>query len=155
MLPMAAAAPPSAITVWALPNRDLEMMAVRLPASRASIAARRPAPPAPITTTSKRCRSMFSVIVRPSVDEPQVGEPAGGDGEDVYVDQREGAERDPGQFLVTSVQSGHERPRAVPDGVPGEVLEPPTDDVPARVAGHRIGPQQHDVEQHDQVAEAE
>ena len=51
-LPIAAAAPPSAMTVCALPNSDLEMIAVRLPASRASIAARRPAPPAPITTTS-------------------------------------------------------------------------------------------------------
>ena len=51
-LPIAAATPPSAMTVCALPNSDLEMMAVRLPLSRASIAARRPAPPAPITTTS-------------------------------------------------------------------------------------------------------
>ena len=51
-LPIAAAAPPSAITVCALPNSDLEMMAVFLPASRASIAARSPAPPAPMTTTS-------------------------------------------------------------------------------------------------------
>ncbi len=51
-LPMAAAQPPSAMTVCALPNRDLERIAVRLPASRASIAARRPEPPAPITTTS-------------------------------------------------------------------------------------------------------
>ena len=30
-LPIAAAAPPSAITVWALPNSDLQMIAVRLP----------------------------------------------------------------------------------------------------------------------------
>ena len=51
-LPMLAAMPPSAMTVCALPNRDLQMIAVRMPASRASIAARRPAPPAPITTTS-------------------------------------------------------------------------------------------------------
>ena len=51
-LPMAAAAPPSAITVCALPNSDLLMIATRLPACRASIAARSPAPPAPITTTS-------------------------------------------------------------------------------------------------------
>ncbi len=50
--PMAAAQPPSAMTVCALPNSDLEMMAVFLPASLASIAARRPEPPAPITTTS-------------------------------------------------------------------------------------------------------
>ncbi len=51
-LPMAAAQPPSAITVCALPNSDLQMIAVRLPCARASMAARRPAPPAPITTTS-------------------------------------------------------------------------------------------------------
>ena len=51
-LPIAAAQPPSAMTVWALPNSDLEMIAVRLPASRASIAARSPEPPALTTTTS-------------------------------------------------------------------------------------------------------
>jgi hypothetical protein len=51
-LPMAAAQPPSAMTVCALPNRDLEMIATFLPFSRASIAARRPEPPAPTMTTS-------------------------------------------------------------------------------------------------------
>ena len=51
-LPIAAAMPPSAITVCALPNSDLQMIAVRMPCSRASIAARSPAPPAPMTTTS-------------------------------------------------------------------------------------------------------
>ena len=50
--PMAAAAPPSAMTVCALPNSDLEMIAVFSPRARASIAARSPEPPAPITTTS-------------------------------------------------------------------------------------------------------
>src|SRR4051794_9162584 len=51
-LPIAAAMPPSAITVCALPSSDLQTSAVRAPASCAAIAARRPAPPAPITTTS-------------------------------------------------------------------------------------------------------
>ena len=51
-LPIAAAMPPSAMTVCALPNSDLQTIAVRLPGSRASMAARRPAPPAPMTTTS-------------------------------------------------------------------------------------------------------
>ncbi len=51
-LPMAAAAPPSAMTVCALPNSDLEMIAVFSPRARASMAARSPDPPAPITTTS-------------------------------------------------------------------------------------------------------
>ena len=52
-LPMEAAMPPSAMTVCALPNSDLQMIAVRRPASCASIAARSPAPPAPMTMTSK------------------------------------------------------------------------------------------------------
>ncbi len=51
-LPIAAAMPPSAITVWALPSSDLHTIAVRAPDSWAAIAARRPAPPAPTTTTS-------------------------------------------------------------------------------------------------------
>ena len=60
--PIDAAQPPSAITVCALPNSDLEMIAVRLPRSRASMAARRPAPPAPMTTTSYSWISMFSLM---------------------------------------------------------------------------------------------
>ncbi len=51
-LPMAAATPPSAMTVWALPRRDLQTSAVRSPRPLASIAARSPAPPAPMTMTS-------------------------------------------------------------------------------------------------------
>lgn len=56
-LRIAAAQPPSAITVWALPNSDLVTTATRRPRSRASMTARNPAPPAPITTTSYWCRS--------------------------------------------------------------------------------------------------
>ena len=70
---MAAAMPPSAITVCALPSSDLVMIAVFAPASAAAIAARRPEPPAPITMTSYWCRSavpcagadVVSVIQRP------------------------------------------------------------------------------------------
>ena len=51
-LPIAAAQPPSAMTVCALPNSDLQMMATRSPASWAAIAARRPDPPAPMIRTS-------------------------------------------------------------------------------------------------------
>src|SRR5512147_1023398 len=93
-LPIAAAAPPSAMTVWALPNSDLEMMAVFLPASRASMAARRPAPPAPITTTSYWYFSMFSTV---SPNESQVVDPADGNGHDVEVRYRQRAQRDPGK----------------------------------------------------------
>src|SRR5262245_50689924 len=50
--PIAAAIPPSAITVCALPSSDLQTRPTRAPFADASIAARRPAPPAPITNTS-------------------------------------------------------------------------------------------------------
>ena len=52
-LPMAAAMPPSAITVWALPSRDLLTTSVEQPASAAAMAARSPVPPAPTTSTSQ------------------------------------------------------------------------------------------------------
>ena len=51
-LPIAAAMPPSAMTVWALPRSDLQISAVFIPCAWASMAARSPAPPAPITITS-------------------------------------------------------------------------------------------------------
>ena len=48
----AAATPPSAITVWALPSSDLQTRPTSAPAALAAIAARSPAPPAPMTRTS-------------------------------------------------------------------------------------------------------
>ena len=51
-LPSAAATPPSAITVWALPRSDLQTRPVESLAADEAIAARRPAPPAPMTSTS-------------------------------------------------------------------------------------------------------
>ena len=51
-LPIAAAMPPSAMTVCALPRSDLQISPTLTPAADASMAARKPAPPAPITSTS-------------------------------------------------------------------------------------------------------
>jgi hypothetical protein len=51
-LASAAAMPPSAITVCALPSSDLQIKPTRTPDADASMAARSPAPPAPITRTS-------------------------------------------------------------------------------------------------------
>src|SRR4051794_17967446 len=153
-LPIAAAAPPSAMTVCALPSSDLEMIAVFLPASRASMAARRPAPPAPITTTSYECRSIL-VMESSSVEEAQVGDPVGRHSHDVGVGQHQRAEGDPGELHVLGVQLGHDAPRLVADRVLGEVLELAADDVPAGVAGRRVGPQQDHVADQDDVAQAE
>ena len=44
--------PPSAMTVCALPSSDLQTSPTVTPAADASMAARRPAPPAPMTSTS-------------------------------------------------------------------------------------------------------
>ena len=49
---IAAAMPPSAMTVCALPSSDLQIRPTETPLSAASIAARRPAPPAPMMSTS-------------------------------------------------------------------------------------------------------
>ena len=51
-LPMDAAQPPSAMTVCALPKRDLQISPVLRPWAEHSMEARKPAPPAPITITS-------------------------------------------------------------------------------------------------------
>src|SRR6476661_7168056 len=51
-LPSAAAMPPSAMTVCALPSKLLEMTPVDSFCALHSIAARSPAPPAPMTSTS-------------------------------------------------------------------------------------------------------
>ena len=45
--------PPCAATVWERVGKTLEMQAVRRPACEQPTVARRPAPPAPTTTTSK------------------------------------------------------------------------------------------------------
>jgi hypothetical protein len=52
MLPIAAAMPPWAATVCERVGKTLVMQAVRKPASAQPRVARRPAPPAPTTTTS-------------------------------------------------------------------------------------------------------
>jgi hypothetical protein len=51
-LPSAAATPPSAITVCAFPSSDLHTSPTFTPADDAAIAARNPAPPAPMMRTS-------------------------------------------------------------------------------------------------------
>ncbi len=58
MLPSEAEMPPWAATVWERVGKTLVMQAVRSPAWAQPTAARRPAPPAPTTSTS----NVWSVI---------------------------------------------------------------------------------------------
>src|SRR3954468_19289377 len=151
-LPMAAAIPPSAMTVCALPSSDLQTTAVRAPLSWASIAARRPAPPAPTTTTSYSCFS--SSISRAPSEEAEVGDRVRGEQEDVEVGERDAEQRGPGELHVVGVQPRDDRPEAVAQRVPGEVVEPAAHDVPAGVAGQRVEPEQTGVDQQHECAEA-
>src|SRR3954453_21341450 len=166
--------PPSAITVCALPSSDLQTTATRAPASCAAIAARSPAPPAPITTTSYSCCSR-PVAAPESIrlpvigcrepesgpgnavdmsEEPQVGDGTGGEQVDVEVGERDGEQRQPGVRRVPGVEARHEAPGPVPHRVLREVPEPATHGVPAGVAGQRVQPDQRDVHEEHQRAEA-
>ena len=114
-LPMAAAAPPSAMTVCALPNSDLEMMAVRLPASRASIAARRPG--AAGADHDDVVAVSFDVLShrrqRPQLMKRRSGNQPAATAMHVEVGHGERAERDPGQLHVLGVELGDEAPGLV------------------------------------------
>src|SRR5436309_11644104 len=110
------------MTVCALPNSDLEMIAVRLPRRRASMAARSPAPPAPMTTTSYSWISMFSVIT-PSPHNPQVGDPSGGYRHDVEVGDGQRGQCRPRQLHVLAVQARDLRPHLVAHRVLGEMVQ--------------------------------
>src|SRR5450432_3177763 len=67
MLPSDAATPPSAITVCALPSRDLHTTRTLQPASRAATTALRPAPPAPTINTSDSNVSYEIILEEPHV----------------------------------------------------------------------------------------
>src|SRR5690606_9414680 len=118
-LPIAAAMPPSAITVCALPNSDLQITAVRAPLSRASIAARRPAPPAPTTTTSHSCRSTMDISEGPQLEEARIVEDTGRDEIHVEIGERHAQQRRPGELHVPCVQPAHPLPHPVAHRMPG------------------------------------
>src|SRR4029450_11556059 len=123
---MAAAMPPSAMTVCALPSSDLQTRAVRAPRSLASMAARRPAPPAPMTTTSNSWVSCSATLEH----QPRVAESTAGHQPHVDVGEGHEDQADPGQQHVAGVEDRHLAPHPVPDRVPGEVVEPPPAQVP-------------------------
>src|SRR5438046_2882113 len=70
-LASAAAMPPSAMTVCALPNSDLHTSPTETPPADASMAARKPAPPAPMTSTSCSCVS-YSAMLKSASNQPQI-----------------------------------------------------------------------------------
>ena len=74
---------------------------------------------------------------------------------DVGVGDHQRRQGDPGQPMWWPLSLRHLAPQPVAHRVLGEVVEPAADDVAAGVARDRVGPEQHDVGQQDQVAEAD
>src|SRR5665213_687729 len=104
-LPIAAAIPPSAITVCALPSSDLHTSPTFAPCAAASIAARKPAPPAPMTSTSCSIVWYSMVIGRSSGRAPLENPPVVPDTHRAHPDVQVG-ERDPDE--------AHPRPLHMP-----------------------------------------
>src|SRR4051812_38903578 len=104
-LASAAAMPPSAITVCALPSSDLHTRPTETPAADASMAARRPAPPAPITRTSCSC-----VVYSAISEDPQIIPDTHGAHADVHVRKADAEQRSPGPLHVAFVEEGAPAP---------------------------------------------
>src|SRR6476659_8509754 len=154
---MAAATPPAAITVWALPSSDLQTSPTSAPATLAAIAARNPAPPAPMTRTSwgRTCGLIGAektIGSRLEVDR-RVGDDPHRQEADIQVGQRDGDQARPRPAHVEEVHPGRTAPELVADlGAPAarEAVQVPTDQVAEGVTGQRIARQQEGVEEQDQ-----
>src|SRR5918992_360822 len=157
----AAATPPSAMTVCALPSRDLQTRPTEAPCAAASMAARRPAPPAPTTSTSCGCRSMESITSGPSARSEAdrgVDEDAEPEQADVEVGEDDRGQAQPGPAHVVLVEAGQRPPEPVTrpwHDAAGEAVELPADEVAQRVTRERVARQERDIDEHEQAAQAD
>src|ERR1700681_1102342 len=157
-LPMPAAMPPSAITVWALPSNDFVTTVTLQPASAAAIAARMPAPPAPTTSTSHSMVSYGSGDTAISEDDVRVDEDPGAEQVDVHVGDDDAEHAAPCPERVALVEHGHPLPCAgahLANGRLRVAVEPAADQVAPRVAAEGIAGEQDDVDKHDAGAKPE
>src|SRR5690606_30515275 len=104
-----AAMPPSAITVCALPSKLLLMTPVDRPSWLQPIAARNPAPPAPITTTS--CSKVWISETSISVPGVEVSDHAHGDHAHVEIGEGDPEQADHRELHVPLVEPGRELPQ--------------------------------------------
>src|SRR4051794_34383679 len=87
------------------------------------------------------------------LEEPRFGDGAAGEQEDVEVGDRHREQRVPGELRVVHVDLRDPGPELVAHRVLGEVPQPATDRVAARVAGERVEPDEGDVDHEDQRAQ--
>src|SRR3954467_13334472 len=147
-LASAAATPPSAITVCALPSRLLQTRPTLAPAALASIAARSPAPPAPITSTSWSCSRWLDM----SDDDPRVVDDAHRAEAPVDVGDADEHEGSPGPVAVEGVEPAGFLPRPVARLAEARAVgavHAPADQVAEGVAAEEVAAEQHGVHGED------
>src|SRR5262245_14181804 len=157
-LPSAAAQPPSAITVCALPSSDLHTRPVDSPWLPHSIAARSPAPPAPITTTSCSKVWMSDRSAMCSTPRAEVVDVAHRHHTHVEVGEAHPDHAEPGEQHVAGVEPGHPFPDPVAGArrvIAGEAVELAADQVAERMTAEDVGGEQNRVEQEHDGADAD
>src|SRR5712691_287918 len=149
-LPMAAAMPPSAITVWALPSNDFVTTPTFTPAAEASIAARSPAPPAPTTSTSNSWASYSAMLENsPVVPDPHRAQPH------VQVRKADIEHAEPGPQHVAAIQARDAIVGRFPRRRFRHRVELTAHQVPQRVAPEGIQTEQNRVCDQHQTAHAD
>src|SRR5262249_4072737 len=149
----AAAMPPSAMTVWAFPRRDLQTIPPDTPAADASMAARRPAPPAPMTNTSCSCVSYC--IALPGSENPPIPPDAHRTKSDVNVGKHDREKTQPGPQHVAAVQATHATVSFLAGRGSRGVIQKASDQMTQRVTTQRITAQQKYVHSKYQRADAD
>src|SRR5579863_4506122 len=137
--------PPSAMTVWALPSRDLVTTVTLHPASAAAIAARIPAPPAPTTSTSHSMVSYGSGLVAISENDVRVDDDAGAKEVDVRVGDDDAEHAAPRPHRMTLVEHGDPPPRTVTglaDRGSRVAVKAAADEVAPRMTPERVAAEQ-------------
>src|ERR1041385_777072 len=150
--------PPSAMTVCALPRRLLLITPVDSFSALHSMAARRPAPPAPMPSTSCSmvCNSDASrAMALPAVE---VVDDVHRTETHVDVGHHDPDEAGPGELHVTRIEPARLLERAERDGRLATIAHavlPTTDEVAERVAAKRVAGDQHDIDRQDDAADAD
>src|SRR5438067_3009332 len=139
MLPIAAAIPPSAITVCALPRSDLQIRPTLTPFAAASMAARKPAPPAPMTRTSYECCSIGML------QEPDVVPDAHRAQADIHVGECNGEQADERPVHVPAIEAARAVVGELAGLTPRQLVEITAGDVPHRMATERVAGKEHDI----------
>src|SRR4029434_10749328 len=89
------------------------------------------------------------------LEDPQVADDAHGDQADVEVGQAHAEEREPREQRVTLVEPRDEAPEPIAGGRLREDVDRAATEMPARMAGERVGGEEDDVDPHDAGAHAE